>query len=502
MNRQRGARRPGADTLPKPDLRISVPFQRRVQTPPMDGEKVGLAVSASLRHDMEKVPVMSSDPESLSVASPPPSLHRRPWWWLVVAGVVLLGMSMALLAGARSRAPPSPHTSMPQPDQGIDLTAECRAILREIDEMSAEGVRSASYETVPVHKLKALSVAGGTGGVFLIDQRVIYKRGFWEVMPADDDPELSTFATEVAFAQRHVPRLIANFSMHLSATLIARSVRDGFQLAMVPAVGVGGFTKDDLSDRRALAVVQAVAQLHAAFWGIRVGELDGIPEHVRRFQPRPVLSKAGCLWHRARLAAVAIQLRLDADPAQTVLHGDLHAGNYLVSRPPRRTGKELIASLIDFGLAGRGTPMIDLADLFIHAGIDACEERELRLLRRYHGYLRDYLRERGLGDQVPDFASLLDTYSLAYVAFGKRLRGARSKLRDELLWFHESEDGNLERRTRAVLDSIDGGRALANESEYIEAVFRRYPTPGYEPPTDVYSDIWPELKPAQPMEGC
>lgn len=389
----------------------------------------------------------------------------------------------AILAAARSRAreasrPSSKHARTVRSLRG-KMIAEARDVLREVD--NARGFTPSgyvSYDDAPVILLRYRTPTQGTVGVFLVDDRMIYKRIIWSRHVGS---LYDVWQAEIGFAQQHVPRLIANFSVRLSETLIAREVKDGFQLAVARAVGSSGFTQEDMSDVRVVAALEEVAKLHAALWGLGWPRKGGWWHFERMHASNFVaLSKEGCLWHRVRLAARAISLRLLADPTQTLLHGDLHSGNIFFTHD--KSAGRINGTLIDFGQTGTGAAAKDLAYMFGVVGVDGDEARELRMLRTYHTHLRDFLGRAGVA--APSFEVLLESYSFAYVDYCKTFRAglsqkARSEPRAAVRY------GNMERRTRLLLNAIDDGKALANESSYVEAVFRRMPPPGYVFDTDV-----------------
>jgi hypothetical protein len=313
---------------------------------------------------------------------------------------------------------------------------------------------------------------------FLIDGRVIYKRSAWILPRRGPSPYFEMCRAEVHFAAWQVPWLISNASMRLSRTLVAREVADGFQLVYVPALGAPGLTTDDMSPRRVVATLAEIARFHSAFWGPARHSVNST--YRPRFEMDPplarTLSRASCLWHRVALTGRAIELRIKADPAQSVVHGDLHAGNVVFAPAPvEHDARRIGATLIDFGRVHKHIATRDLAYLFIRVGVDTDEAGELLMLSRYYAYLSVSLRRRGVA--AISFDDLRRSYVLAYVQLAAWFRGNTIGMKRGVMGFERSADGGMLRTTRAFIDSLDGGRALASQSAYVEAIFRRMPRP-------------------------
>ena len=150
-----------------------------------------------------------------------------------------------------------------------------------------------------------------------------------------DQRKKASYDVEANFYSRgHAERLIANgatvpFPLHVE------SRAEGVTICMTQVEGRSSHRGDSE------AFVTWLARLHATYWGTsRVDEACG-PSSAGGLQAQ------GCYWHldtrpeehmrmgssgwmgRLRLAARAIDLRLKADPMQSVCHGDAKGANIL-----------------------------------------------------------------------------------------------------------------------------------------------------------------------------
>lgn len=218
------------------------------------------------------------------------------------------------------------------------------------------------------------------------------------------------------------------------------------------------------------AFVSWLARLHATYWGARADEACAQAEGGG-------LQQQGCYWHldtrpdehkrmgssgwmgRLRLAARAIDLRLKADPMQSVCHGDAKGANIMYTSEPDGSTVPLV---YDFQYCGKACPTKDLAYFFnVDAYVSGKEEEAL--LRHYHVELSRLLEAQG--DTPPTYEALEVALELALCD-----------------WRRFSEvglggwgDGGATGRVVKVLDRLDGGRALASEQAYIEAMQKEFP---------------------------
>jgi hypothetical protein len=214
-----------------------------------------------------------------------------------------------------------------------------------------------------------------------------------------------------------------------------------------------------------LAFVGWLSRLHATYWGVQRADaavasglqaqgcywhLDTRPdEHAR-------MGKSGWM-NRLRLAARAIDLRLKADPMQSICHGDAKGANIVYG-----TGVdgEAVPLVYDFQYIGKACVMKDMA-YFLNVEADASDEE--RLLAHYHKELSALLTNQG--DTPPSLDALRTALDLS--------------LAD---WRRFSEvglggwgDSGANRRVQALLQKLDKGSALASEEAYIKAMQREFP---------------------------
>lgn len=360
-----------------------------------------------------------------------------------------------------------------------DAAAEAALLLAEVDG------RPRVAAELRVRKLQELW--SGLGSVLLIDDEqehlgsVIVKEV--DLPPAAQrdfftQRDIDSYLTEVAFYQRHAPRLLAApYSLSVPAPLLVRATEHRITICMTKLEGRPAAAADgDLSREEAHAALDALATLHAAFWGISPGELDGLqPQgsfwHLdSRALELAQMPKSG--WERRLcLAARAIDERLKADGMQTCVHGDPKDANILFAR--RRAGGEagrggrgghLKAQLFDFQYTGRAPPTKDLAYLFTCVAGSRAVKVESELLGHYHANLSQAMVARGLAP--PSLSSLQASLELAYADLARWMSGWEGG------WWAKPL---LQARAKALLDKLDGGTALQDELAYVDAVFKRYP---------------------------
>lgn len=212
------------------------------------------------------------------------------------------------------------------------------------------------------------------------------------------------------------------------------------------------------------AFIGWLAKLHATYWGNERADAA----------VKSGLQRQGCYWHldtrpeeharmgkngwmgRLRLAARAIDARLKADPLQSIVHGDAKGANIVYATGD---GGAAIPLVYDFQYCGKACVAKDLAYFF---NVEA-RSREDVLLKRYHTQLSALLNAQG--DAPPSLEALQTALELALCD-----------------WRRFSEiglggwgDGSATRRVQALLDSLDGGKALDSEESYAEAMKREFP---------------------------
>lgn len=341
---------------------------------------------------------------------------------------------------------------------------EAMELLAEMGEQ-ASGAAPARQGAVRVEELCGLW--GGMGSILRIDGVLVLKRvRFPPGASAGDERKIRSYVCEAAFYERHAPRLLAPpCSLALPRPYSVRhdtGSSPGINISMSALDGTP--PRGNLSATEAEAAIGWLARLHAAYWGVRADELDGLqPQGTYWYldtRPDELAAMPTSGWEgRLRLAARALDARLKADVMQTVVHGDAKGANMLFTGGK---GSPLVAQCYDFQYTGRAPASKDLAYFFCCA-VGATEgEREETLLLHYHAELSAALRARGV--KPPRLAALRESLWVAYADLARFLSG----------WGWWGAPG-LAKRASALVDALDGGRALASEREYEEAIFRLLP---------------------------
>lgn len=328
----------------------------------------------------------------------------------------------------------------------------------------ASGEAPSRKGTVRVEEL--CDLWGGMGSVYRINGALVLKRvRFPAGASAGDERKIQSYMCEAAFYERHAPRLLAPpCSLALPRPYSVRR-----ELGSCPGINIsmsalsGTPPRGNLSPAEAEAALTWLARLHAAYWGVRAEELDGLqPQGTYWYlDTRPdeleAMPRSG--WEgRLRLAARALDARLKAD-TQTVVHGDAKGANMLFTG---QKGGPVVAQMYDFQYTGRSPAAKDLAYFFCCAVGVVEGEREEALLEHYHAELTNALRARGASP--PRLAALRETLWVAYSDLARFLSG----------WGWWGAPG-LAKRARALIDALDSGRALASERDYEVALFRLLP---------------------------
>jgi len=270
-----------------------------------------------------------------------------------------------------------------------------------------------------------------------------------------DQRKKDSYDVEAAFYSKgHAEKLIAAgarvpFPLHVEARA------GGVTIVMTHLDGSSSHRGE------AEAFVTWLATLHATFWGARADAACGA---------QGGLQAQGCYWHldtrpdehrrirepRMKLAARAIDARLKQDPCQSVCHGDAKGANILYASE----GAACVPLVYDFQYCGKACVTKDLAYFF---NVEAGHRDEARLLLCYHTELSARLSAQG--DRPPSLEALQTSLELSIAD-----------------WRRFSEvglggwgDGAVNRRVQALLQKLDGGKALASEEAYMEAMRREFP---------------------------
>ena len=327
----------------------------------------------------------------------------------------------------------------------------------DIASVKAQAISSLWAGMGTVFKLK-IALSGGSPPVTLVAKRVELPSRCDSI---GDQRKKDSYDVEAAFySQGHAERLIAAGATVPHPLHVEQEGRgQNVTICMTVVDGRSSFRGD------AEAFVAWLAKLHATYWGGARAD-----EAVKRG-----LQAQGCYWHldtrpdeharmstsgwmgRLKLAARAIDLRLKADPMQSVCHGDAKGANIVYASGE---GGAAVPLVYDFQYCGKACVAKDLA-YFIN--VDAGSAQEQPLLRLYHAELSRLLAAQG--DAAPSLDAVHTAHELALCD-----------------WRRFSEiglggwgDGSANRKVQGLLDRLDGGKSLGSEQAYVDAMQKAFP---------------------------
>eukprot|EP00448_Togula_jolla_P005230 CAMPEP_0170611762 /NCGR_PEP_ID=MMETSP0224-20130122/23361_1 /TAXON_ID=285029 /ORGANISM="Togula jolla, Strain CCCM 725" /LENGTH=315 /DNA_ID=CAMNT_0010937217 /DNA_START=114 /DNA_END=1061 /DNA_ORIENTATION=+ len=267
-----------------------------------------------------------------------------------------------------------------------------------------------------------------------------------------------SYDVEAAFySNGHAEQLIKAGCRLPFPLLVDHSQGSGLTICMTKLQGSSG----RMDEEQTKAALSWLARLHGTFWGHRADAavkqglqaqgtywyLDTRPDEHKNMSSRG--------WEgRLKLAARALDVRLKADPMQTICHGDAKDANMLFTTE----GGRPVVLMYDFQYCGKAPPAKDLAYLFTCAS--NTPELEDQLLKYYYDELLSVL---DINDVQPTLEALQESLALSYCDLGRWMSGWG--------WWGNS----IANKIQAVLNKIDGGSPLASQEAYVEAVMREFP---------------------------
>ena len=209
---------------------------------------------------------------------------------------------------------------------------------------------------------------------------------------------------------------------------------------------------------RTQLVLTWLARFHAATWGAQWADKYGLQTQGTYWyldtRPDEHASMSNRGWEgRLKLAARAINDRLQRDSSQCLVHGDTKEANLLFDKHD----KDRVV-LCDFQYCGRGTPAQDLAYFFC-SSIEDLDRRELDYLQHYLGQLEMFLPA---DTTAPTLTELQDSLDWAYCDFQRFMCG----------WGNWGN--SLQERVKAKLNTLDDGKSLGSEEAYSVAMQQRF----------------------------
>jgi aminoglycoside phosphotransferase (APT) family kinase protein len=239
---------------------------------------------------------------------------------------------------------------------------------------------------------------------------------------------------------------------------------------------------ESLTPTRTRLVLDWLARFHAATWQTTSSTRNNQQQEETPWQQgqRLLQKPMGTYWHldtrpdehasmsnkglegRLKLAARAIHDRLQRDPCQCLVHGDVKEANLLFTRDEASSGEAERVVLCDFQYCGPGTPSQDLAYFFCSSIEDWDDEggrRQDVYVSYYLGQLTAYLPPTA---KPPSLAALQDSLDWAYCDFQRFMCG----------WGTWGND--LTARVRRKLHTLDGGKNLGSEEAYSAAMLANF----------------------------
>jgi len=303
------------------------------------------------------------------------------------------------------------------------------------------------------------------------EERLMVKLIKMEECGSEDESQrlqrLESYQVEANFYEKGYAAQLNASGAQCPLPLRIAKTEDGSHLCLC-MTKLQGVSAHRLSASQAEAAVIWLARLHAAYWGKKADV--AIAEGGLHLQ--------GCFWHldsraeehtrmladgwvgRLKLAARGIDVRLKADPYQTIVHGDAKAENMVFSGC---AANGITAGVCDFQYVGKAHPAKDLAYCFLSLDKDIAQEQHTELLSQYLASLSTLLEAQG--DIPPSLHELQVCYGLCVCDYARWVAG----------WGLLGFESILRRRCAATLDAIDGGTCLSSEGAYTEAIFTAFP---------------------------
>lgn len=288
---------------------------------------------------------------------------------------------------------------------------------------------------------------------------------------------------EMAFS-RELQRLQPNESFFARPLSTRVDPTSGIVITSEILVGIDGRDSKNLvlmpgwphAHRR--AVLTALASLHAAFWNARPEEGCAENSNIRlsKTQLRSMQGSTIPWVRRAGRAALAVRLRLLADPMQTMLHADVWPGNVFFTESANKPN-EVSAQLYDFESVTRGPPSKDLVLFLVRFQVIGAGEED-PLLEHYYAELCARLHARSVAQ--PSFEALRQSVDIAFLELHWMVF-----LRKKISYLHVNTA--FHERVRAVIDQLDSGQLLADSTAYARALGTAFPAAkwDYSSPTTI-----------------
>lgn len=310
-----------------------------------------------------------------------------------------------------------------------------------------------------------------------------------------DKRKAESYIVEANFYKHLAPKIIKECGLLLPMPYHIEQDNDDDRITICMSYLGGSMSPlSNNKDDAVYSVLSWLATFHAATWSTVVDHNDLIKQRI--IQP------IGSYWHlttrrtehanmstrgwegRLKLAACAINERLQRDTMQCCIHGDAKESNMLFihkdvkkkkgggsrnydsgSRNYDGGGGITIVGMYDYQYCGKAPPTVDLAYYF-------CVSTSVQTTNRYREYMQYYhqqlLSKLNCQDsempqhKLPTLVELEESLELALADFQRFLCG----------WGSWGSDISLV--VIRVLNRLDGGTILASEDEYRLAMLREY----------------------------
>jgi thiamine kinase-like enzyme len=282
-----------------------------------------------------------------------------------------------------------------------------------------------------------------------------------------DQRKADSYQVEANFYERCAPQLLSK-GLHLPVPLLMERHAGRRKNELIIAMThVEHQPMIDLSNEEEprKAVLTWLATFHAAYW-----MLEDDDTTIERLG----LQRVGTYWHldtrpeehqnmpnntgwqgRLKMAARAIDSWLKRNEFQCIIHGDAKDANILYNNNNNNV------CFCDFQYCGKGVPAKDLAYFFCSSSSEWDEKEEAANLEFYLQQLQSKVPNHTT--KIPTLHEMHDMMDLAYCDYYRFMCG----------WGFWGSSGG-DKRVRAVLDRLDGGKKLKTENDYDEAVRREY----------------------------
>ncbi|KAK3271217.1 hypothetical protein CYMTET_20421 [Cymbomonas tetramitiformis] len=276
-----------------------------------------------------------------------------------------------------------------------------------------------------------------------------------------DRRKKASYLHEIAFYENGHAAKLREAGAAVPLPLYTSVENDVMQICMTKLTGNA---RGDLSVAECRSALTWLATMHALYWG-RTEEAIG-PNTLGGLQQQ------GCYWYldtrpdewenmpmrgwegRLKLAAKAIDLRLKADPYQTICMGDAKTANMIFSA-------DGACQMYDFQYAGKAVATHDVAYMLLSAMGDPQSEGEL--VEFYHAELSRLLELQGV--VPPELERLRTSYELSCCDIARWMSG----------WGWWGWENLMRAKCEKVLFMLDQGKPLTSEAAYVDAMQRAFP---------------------------